>query len=225
MPNSYVTLIEQESSDCTTAVLRDITDWTSPLRNTRALFVKLVKRDASDPANDTPITIDNGLPLTAYFWNFNLIAGYKGDGWHVATLFIYPLWSAGTYNTNNCVYHSDSGKYYRAKSDGVVAQPPNVLYWEELTDPTSIAALANTNVDVIETHNFTTCKAEIPVGDALESLADQIIDGVPKDWEDAGNSLIGLALLNGAWVKHYRVKNQAAQEIIDFVNQKFPARL
>ncbi len=215
---TFITQIERESADGSTAVLKDYTTYTDPARNTLALFLRLVKRSAE--LVDTAIEIDNSIPLTVDEWTFDL----AGGGWYYATIFGFPVWAAGTYNIDECVYYSTNGRYYQANANGVVSVPTEVADWTELTDPTSIEDI-DTNVAINYTHNFTTYDAEIPVGDQLESLADQIIDGVPKDWEDTTLALLGLALLNGAWVKHYRVKNQQGQRIVDFVNQKYPSRI
>ena len=215
---TYITQIERESADGTTAVLKDYTTYTTPARSDLALFLKLVKRSAE--LVDTDIEIDNSLPVTVTEWTFDL----AGGGWYYATIFGFLVWEAGSYDSNACVYYTPTERFYQANSDGVSSLPTDTGDWTELPDPTTIETTA-TNVEINYTHNFTTYDAEIPVGDQLESLADQIIDGVPKDWEDTTLALLGLALLNGAWVKHYRVKNQQGQRIVDFVNQKYPSRI
>lgn len=217
MSITYVTQIERESADGTTAVLKDYTSYTSPARNALALFIKFVKRSAA--LVDTAITIDNSAPLSATEWTFNL----AGDGWYYATIFGFPIWSAGTYTVNQCVYYSVTQRYYQAKGT-VSSVPTNTTDWNYLPDPTLIELTA-TNVEINNTHNFTSGQSEILTGDQLEQLADEIIDGKPKDWEDTTIALLGLALLNGAWVKHYRVKNQQAQSIIDFIIQRYPTRI
>ena len=95
MAITYITQIQRESADGTTAVLKDLTTYTSPARNTLALFLKLVKRSAA--LVDTAITIDNSIPLTVPEWTFNL----AGGGWYRATLFGFPIYAAGTYAANN----------------------------------------------------------------------------------------------------------------------------
>lgn len=228
MPTTtYITQIERESSDCTTAIVKDYTDYgvgNAPVRNTIGLFVKLVKRSAADPPVDVPVTIDNSAPLTVNQWTINITQ--TKDGWYYMTLFGYPLWAAGTYNKDKCVLYSN-GNCYRAKANGVSSIPTVTADWELITDPTSttIENLADSGIYFNNTHNFTSCNAEIPVSDELESLADKISDGRPKDWEDTTLALLGSALLNGAWVNHYRVKNQRAQVVVDFINQKYPDRI
>ena len=227
MPTTtYITQIERESADCTTAIIKDYTDYgvdDAPVRNTIGLFVKLVKRSASDPPIDTPVTIDNSSPLSVGQWTID-ITNTK-DGWYYMTLFGYPIWTAGTYDQNKCVLYSN-GNCYRAKAT-VSSLPTVSADWELITDPTSttIENLEDSGIYLNSTHNFTTCNAEIPVSDQLEILADQITDGRPKDWEDTTLALLGKGLLNGAWVNHYRVKNQKAQVVVDFLNQKYPDRI
>ena len=219
MAITYITQIQRESADGTTAVLKDLTTYTSPARNTLALFLKFVKRSAL--LVDTSITIDNSIPLTVTEWTFNL----AGGGWYRAAIFGFPIYSAGTYAANACVYYSTNGRYYKSKSGGVVSVPTTTADWDELTDPTSIENTASTNVEINYTDNWTTYDADVPVGDQLALLSDQIVNGVPKDWEDTTVALIGLALINGSWVKHYRTLNQDGQKIVDFINQKYPNRV
>src|SRR6478609_3868502 len=111
---TYVTGISEQSADLSTAVLFDYTNWGNsgnPLRSTLALFIQLFKRDINDI--DTPITVDNSLPLTVTQWSFNLTST---DGNYPAVIFGYPIWAAGTYATGNCVYYSVDGNYYQALS-------------------------------------------------------------------------------------------------------------
>lgn len=228
MPSTtYITQIERESADCTTAIIKDYTEYgvdDAPVRNIIGLFVKLVKRSASDPPVDVPVTISNASPLSVSQWTIDITA--TKDGWYYMTLFGYPVWAAGTFDLNECVLYSN-GNCYRAKANGVSSLPTVSADWELITNPTSasIEALADSGIYINNTHNFTTCNAEIPVSDQLEQLADKISDGRPKDWEDTTLALLGSALLNGAWVNHYRVKNQRAQVITDFINQKYPDRI
>lgn len=228
MPSTtYITQIERESADCTTAIVKDYTDYgidDAPVRNTIGLFVKLVKRSASDPPVDVPVLIDNTTPLTVSQWTISIAE--TGDGWYYMTLFGYPLWTAGTYSKDKCVLYSN-GNCYKAKADGISSLPTVSADWDLITSPTdsTIEALENSGIYLNNTHNFTTCHAEIPVSDQLEQLADQITNGRPKDWEDTTTALLGRALINGTWVNHYRVKNQRAQVIVDFINQKYPDRI
>lgn len=218
---TYLTLIERESADGSTAVLKDYTSYgvdSVPDRNALALWIKFSKRSAQSV--DNPVTMDNNTPVTVTEWTFNL----AGGGWYYATIYGFPVYAAGTYNENNAVHYATNGRYYRCKADGVVSIPTVSADWEDITaDPTVIEGYEDTNVAINNTHNFTTYDAEIPVSDVLEDLADQITDSNPKDWEDTTTALLGLALLNGAWVKHYRVKNAEGQVIIDFINQKYPS--
>lgn len=220
---TYITQIERESADCTTATIKDYTPWGTvgyPNRVDIGLFMRLVKRSADSPPVDTSIVINNTDPLNVIEWNISL----AGDGWYFATIFGYTKWVAGTYDKDECVIYATNGNVYKAKANGVTSIPTTTADWQLITDPTSVDQenLANSGIYINNTHNFTTCNGEIKVGNQLETLADQIIDGRPKDWEDTTMALLGRALLNGAWVKHYRVKNQQAQVITDFINQRYP---
>lgn len=216
---TYVTDISEQSADLSTAVLFDLTNWGNsgnPARNTKALFLQLFKRDINNV--DTAITIDNSSPLSVTQWNFQLAAT---DGNYPAVIFGYEIWSAGSYEAGNCVYYSVDGKYYQALSDTSAVPGSDELIWKTLTDPTSIENEENTLVDVGYTMNFNTGHIEIPISDELETLADKIESGKCRDVDQLLKSLKGVALLNGAWVNHWRIKDTQAQAIVDFVTSKY----
>jgi len=216
----FVTAIENESADCTTADLVDLTVYggSAPNRNTLALFLYLYKRDAQD--NDTPITVDNTTPLTVGTWSFSLA---PPDGWYVGILFGFPLWAAGTYTMNNCVHYSD-GNYYQCAVASTTSVPGTDSDWTLITDILgTVLNLSNSNVYITQTNNFTTCKAEIPVGDQLQALSQKIVQGKCKNWEDAAKALYGAALIQGAIINFRRLTLEDAQNVIDFVDNQWLA--
>src|SRR6478736_9414684 len=138
---TYITQIERESADGTTAVLKDYTTYTTPARSDLALFLKLVKRSAE--LVDTDIEIDKSLPVTVTEWTFDL----AGGGWYYATIFEFPVWEAGTYDTDACVYYTVNGRFYRAMSDAVTALPSDNAYWEDITDDPTAILETDTNME------------------------------------------------------------------------------
>lgn len=214
----FVTVIEGESSTCTTAYLVDQTiqygQGSYPARNQLALYLYLNKRDIN--LVDTPIAVDNTTPLTVSQWLFNLL----GDGWYTCLIFGFRIWAASTYTINQCVYYN--GSYYRAT--GTTSSVPNTdSTWSLITNILSTCLDLGTNVEQTQTNNFTVCNGSIKAGNILQPLGQQIVNGKCRSWEDAGNALFVAALIQSAVVNHRRLDDLSGQEIMDFVNNRFAA--
>lgn len=209
---TFVTDIEGESSDLTTGNLVDLTHYSSPARNTLALFVYLYKRDASNV--DTAIVIDNSLPLTATQWNF-LLASV--DGGYVAKVFGFNIWSAGAYVLNDCVYYN--GAYYIENNPATTMGVPGISPdWTVITDILGTCT-GNSTVQQTTTYNFSVARASSgSIGDALADLGPRIKDGRCKNWEDAAGVLIGAGLIESAWTNFRRADYTEAQSIMDYVD-------
>lgn len=213
----FVTSIQNESADLTTAQLADLTVYSSPARNTLALYLYLYKRNANQ--DDTQITVDNSLPTSVSSWEFTLAAS---DGWYVAILFGFPIWSAGSYDANKCVYHS--GSYYKANTT-TVGTPGVSGQWTLITDILGeVLNLSGSGVYITQTNNFSTARSEAsPIGDAVAQFGQLIRSGIPKNWEDAANILFPDGLIESAWVNFRRGDNVPAQEIMDYIQQNYTA--
>jgi hypothetical protein len=218
MAITNLTAIQNESSDCTTAELADLTtsygQGGNPARSGLALYVYLFKRDSA--LSDTAVTIDNTDPLNVSRWSFSLVSGV--DGWYVAFIFNFRIWAAGTYTLNNCVYHS--GSYYKCNAASTTGTPGVSADWTLITNVmTQVYGVSNTNADVNVTNNFTTCNADSGViADNLAEFGEKVKSGKCKNWADAAQVLFGAALIESAVINHRRADNQEAQEIIDYVN-------
>lgn len=212
MALAVLTDIEDASSDLTTAVLVDLTVFggANPARNTLAAYLYLYKRDASQ--TDTPVTVDNSSPLTVTSWSFAL----AGDGWYRAILFYFPIWSAGSYVANNCVYYN--GAYYKANTS-TSATPGSSPNWTLITDILgTVLNLSSSNVTVGQTNNFTTAILEAGVlGDMLQDLGPNIRSGKCRDINQAANVLYGEGLLDSAWMNFERGDCVEAQEMVDYL--------
>jgi hypothetical protein len=213
----FVTAIEGISSDLVTGRLVDLTTYTSPARDTLALYAYLSKRDVASV--DTPITISNANPTAVTYWEFDLAAS---DGWYVAIVFGFPIWQAGTYALNKCVYND--GVYYRA-NQSTIEEPGTGSQWDVITDILSeVLNLADTGVYITQTNNFSSARSEAgKLGDDLAALGQKIINGKCKNWEDAASVLFPAGLVESAWVNFRRGDNVNAQEIIDYVQERFAA--
>ena len=213
----FVTSIESESADLVTGRLVDLTTYLSPARNTLALYTYLYKRDVNSV--DDPIMISNVDPTNVTYWEFTLD---ESDGWYVAIVFGFPIWSAGTYALNKCVYHS--GVYYKA-NQSTTEEPGTGSQWAVITDVLAeVLNLADSGVYITQTNNFSSARSEAgELGDNLADLGSKIINGKCKNWEDAASALYPAALIESAWVNFRRGDNVKAQEIIDYVQERFAA--
>ncbi len=213
----FVTAIEAESSDLVTARLVDLTSYTTPARADLALFLYLYKRDVT--STDTPVIVSNASPTSVPYWEFNLAAS---DGWYRAIIFGFPIWTAISYAADKCVYHG--GVYYKANTT-TVEEPGTGSEWDSITDILSeVLNIADSGVYITQTNNFSTARSEAgTLGDNLAALGQKIINGKCKNWEDAASTLFPAALIESAWVNFRRGDNVNAQEIIDFVQDRFAA--
>lgn len=216
MALSIQTDIENISSDIISAELTDLTVYggANAERDEIALYTYLYKRNAQ--LVDTPVTINNNDPVNVLAWSFSL----AGDGWYRAVIFAFPVWVAGSYVLNNCVYHN--GVYYKANTS-TTGTPGASANWDEITDILSeVLNLSNSNVTIGQTNNFTTANAEAyTIGDNLQDLGPKIRSGKCKNINDALTVLWGEALIDSSWYNFSRGDYPQAQEIIDFVNSQF----
>lgn len=213
MPNlPFITSIRNVSADVLTAEIQDLTVYggTNPERTALALYLYLYKRDAQ--SNDVAVAITNDDPLNASTWGFAL----NGDGLYVGVLFGFPIWAAGSYILNDCVYHA--GSFYKA--NGATSGEPGVSGdWDVLTDIISeVLNLGSANTYITQTYNFTTAIAESgKVGNNLQALGQKIIQGQIRNSDDAATVLYGAGLIESAWVNFRRADYQDAQEIVDYI--------
>lgn len=218
MALAVLTSIQNVSADISTADLVDGTIYGAPNadRNDLAAYLYLYKRNAQQV--DTAVIVSNTSPLTVTRWSFTL----AGDGWYRAVLFLFPIWTAGAYVINNCVYHS--GSYYKANTS-TTETPGAGSEWDLITDILGeVLDLDDSNVTIGQTNNFITPNAEAGVlGDNLQDLGPKIKAGKCKDINDAVNVLFGESLLDSAWNNFARGDNVEAQEIVDFINNQWAA--
>lgn len=212
MPNiPFITDIENVSADLSVAYLQDITLYSTPARNTLALYVYLAKRDADN--NDTFLTISNSAPLTATSWQFALPSQ---DGNFVSNIFGFNIWGAGTYAQNACVYYSANGNFYIANTS--TSQTPGGGQWTLITDVLATAT-NNSSVYQTQTYNWSSARAQTgQLGDAMATLGQLIIEGKCKSWENAGNVITAAAIVESAYVNFRRTDYSTAQKIIDWVD-------
>lgn len=218
---TLITAIISESSDCKTAIVQDLTtqygQGSYPARNTLALYLILNKRSVD--LVDTPIVIDNTAPLTVSQWSINLI----GDSWYPGIVIGVPRWSAGAYTINQCVYHVPTTSYYKALTSTSVVPGSDPTKWALITDILGSCLDLGTNVEQTQVNNFTACNGSVKAGNVLQPLGQLVVNGSCKNWEDSANAMFIGSLVRSAKVNHLRIQDQDAQEIMDFVNNRFSA--
>lgn len=216
MALTLITDIENVSADVTGAQLVDLTTYggANAARNALALYLYLYKRDAQ--SSDTAVTIDNTVPTSVTAWDFTL----AGDGWYRAILFAFPIWSAGTYTLNACVYYS--GSYYVVNAASTT-QTPGGANWTLITDILgTVLNLSGSGVTIGQTNNFTTAIIEAgTLGDNLQDLGPKIRAGKCKNINDAVGALYGEGLIDSAWMNFERGDNVEAQEIVDYLSSNW----
>lgn len=209
----FITAIRNVSADVTTAELEDLSTAYGgiyPDRADLALYAYLYKRDAE--LNDTVVALSNDAPTTVQAWNFIL----NGDGGYVAIIFGFPIWSAGSFALNDCVYYAST--YWKANTS-TNGEPGVSVDWDEITDILSeVLNLGSANTYITQTNNFTTAILESgKLGNVLQALGQNIIQGKPKNADDAATASFGAAMVESAWVNFRRGDNQDAQEIVDWL--------
>lgn len=213
----FITAIENVSSDLATAELSDLSQYggSNPDRNELALYAYLYKRDAQN--NDTQITLNNDNPTTVAAWSFTLPAA---DGVFVAIIFGFYIWSAGTYPSGTCRYHS--GAYYKSNTS-TSSTPGTDGTWDVISDILA-ECTGNATVEQTQTYNWSAARSSSgPIGDALADLGPKIIRGKCRDWNDAAQVLQGAGMINSAYMNFLRGDYQDAQSVIDFVQANMAA--
>lgn len=214
---TFLAYISNFAPDLTTADLIDISTYggVNPDRNDLALYLYFYKRDALD--NDTAISVSNSNPLTVTSWTFSLPTP---DGVFVFIIFGFPIWAAGTYNTNNCVYYN--GAYYKANTS-TTGVPGVSANWTLINDiQAEVTNLANSNVSITQGYAYSAARASAgKIADNLAAFGQKYVQGRCKNWEDAASVFIGAGLIESSVVNFRRASYTESQEIIDFVDNQF----
>lgn len=137
----------------------------NPDRSERANFLLLSKNDKG--GNRSYLSIINTSPLSTTQWDFT----HNKDGWHQATMLSFQLWDSQTEYTegDNAVFHSGSGKFFRAIATNTDKEPTSgdgPANWEEITDFTEIQQ-GYDNVDVTDYDFLVDSRIALELGDKL----------------------------------------------------------
>lgn len=183
----------------------------NPARTARANILLLSQNNKS--AVRTYLTILNTNPLNAITWDFTSAQ----DGWHQATLLVFPIWLIGTAYTLNvhAVYYAPTAKFYKAKLTNTGVAPDSgsgPANWDEITDFTLIQQ-GLTNVDVTDYDFAVESRLALAIADKMYSkLGETFLCKFQP--EDAVNLLNLLATREGYRSKFIDDEPDQGEEII-----------
>ncbi len=147
---SNITSLTTTVSSDDTATITDATTFSSPLRSTVGVFLKVYKVDESAVKTAITATGNTSDADTVANWTFDI----DSDGWYLAYYVSIPDYSGGTtYSQYQAVFDSSTDGVYRSKVNSNVGQSlSNTTYWEAITDPATLAAnedtaTESTNID------------------------------------------------------------------------------
>lgn len=152
---SYV--IGSISSDRTTAVLKDETVRTTPLRSAIGIFVKAQKINGDNSLKQNlTVVSDTNDPETDSQWTVTLDV----DGWYRFLIAEIPDFNpSSTYAIYESVFDPSTNKVYRSKQNGNTTDTlTDNTWWEEITDP---ATLASNEGETNESTNIQSLKYEV----------------------------------------------------------------
>jgi hypothetical protein len=140
MANTLQFVIDSITADRSTAVLKDNTTYSSPARNTVALYANGYKMSVDTSIDSTLNLIPNNTsPISTSLTEFQV--PLTVDGWYRFPIVTIPQWTAGTYANYAAVYNA--GVVYRSKQAGNVTTVAGDLLvtanWEVITDPATLA--------------------------------------------------------------------------------------
>ncbi len=160
----------------------------------------------------TYLDVNNADPAAVMSWPVES----NSDGWHQATLLSVNEWNnAQNYVTGDVVYDELVNKFYKCITDNTNIATSNTIYWQEVSDFTTIQQ-GHTNL-VVTDYQFT-----ITSRSAL-CVANKFYDVISEDFtcnltlDDAANPLNMIAMLEAAKSKELDNKPDQADQIIDAV--------
>lgn len=147
MANTIV-LTPSINSTNTTLTIADSTTYTNPVRANCGVFVKIYKVDFR--GSEEPLSTTSTDPET----DNSFATEYTVDGHYRVKYVSVPDYAGGTtYSIYQASFDPTTNKVYRSKQNGNVGQSlANTTYWEEITNPVSLAdnkgtATESTNID------------------------------------------------------------------------------
>lgn len=110
-----------------TITISDSTTYTSPVRNTLAVYFQVYKMDKDSNETELAVTT-NAVPATASQWVFSMAL----DGWYKVRTITLPQYNPATaYAANNIVYYN--GLLYKVLQSSTGNLPTNPTYFEVIT--------------------------------------------------------------------------------------------
>lgn len=136
MANQLELVVSSISSDRTVAVLNDTTVYSSPARNTLAIYVGAYKMNQDSSVNSTlTLASDTDNPETASEFTIEIL----NDGWYRFPMIAIPDFDSGTtYSIYDAVY--SAGTVYRSvQNNNTTDTLTDEAWWEEIETPSDLA--------------------------------------------------------------------------------------
>lgn len=203
-----------QGQQITEGTINDNSAWGSganPIRTARANVLLLSQNDNGGVR--TYLDIINTDVLNSITWDF----ASAQDGWHQATLLVFPIWVIGTEYTQNvnAVYYTPTSKFYKAKLTHTGVAPDSgsgPTNWEEITDFTLLQQ-GYTNVDVTDYDFLVESTLAVNIADKLyDAIGETFLSKLQP--EEAVNLLNLLATREGYRSKLIDEEPDQAEEII-----------
>jgi hypothetical protein len=117
-----------------TGTIVDGSTYTSPVRASAAVYLKVYKLDLQGNRTDCVTVGNNTGPEDVTQWEFE----YDSDGWHQIFYVAIPDFAVASYVLNDVVYRPSNGTVYKAKGATSIAAEgdlDNTANWLVVTDP------------------------------------------------------------------------------------------
>lgn len=203
-----------------TAVQSDRTEWvatdegvyTSPTRTGVGVYLKMYKVDQSSVRTELDITPNSADAEVVSSWTVE----YTVDGHYQGDYIAVPDYDNGTaYVLYDVVYLG--GVVYRALQSTTGNTPPNVTYWEVISDPTSLVANdgeanESANATVYVFNDILTADTEYLFGNIAEEVALEFGNTSARE-EDVETYEMVAVLLDGMWIAAVRQEFSNGEKI------------
>lgn len=212
MSNETSLIVTAVQSDRSEFVLTDETEYLAPLRADIGIYLKLYKVDIEGERTELDITPDNADAALTAEWTVE----YTIDGHYQGDYIAVPDYdNAEAYILYDAVY--SGGVVYRALGATTGNAPPNVTYWEVISDPTSLVANDGTaeesqNVTSYVFNDVLTADTEYLFGNIAEDVALEFGTTSARE-EDVENYELVAVLLDGMWIAATRQEYGRAEKL------------
>lgn len=211
----YIITKDAVQEDVSSFHLTDLSLWSqggNTARNLRALVLFVTKTDKDGNRTLLTITPNTADPLTVSAWDVAIAL----DGLVEKILFSVQLYDAGVaYVTDDVVYYTTNGKFYKAKQNSTGQTPTDTTYFLEVPPAnlyTNEVLNDTTKMEVDIQDDLITGRLEQVIADEYEAVTDVFLNGKYSLEFSKADYLDGL--LNGALAAMENDRKYEAEEII-----------